>query len=155
METGIVVCRKQFFGSVYLYNIVPAGLSKEWEPQVQLFEGRLCVCELMSKTDDMPWYQFKFDWEDRGIARQQEQNHFFGQTTLIKGTKDLNETVHSREEWYGVLMEYVGHQRLALELRIKDPREDQAFRDLLFRIQEEYEMIDEMMEDADFGECAG
>ncbi|CUS24821.1 LAQU0S20e00628g1_1 [Lachancea quebecensis] len=156
MCPGVLVCRKQFFGTASLHNIVPSELSHGWEPQVEIFEGLICVCELMSKSDDIPWYRIVFEWKGNDVERPQGKDTFFGQTAIMKGTSDLNKTVKNREEWFEVLMECPEQRLVALELRIKDIREDQNFRDLLFRIREEYEMIDEMMEESDdFGDFIG
>lgn len=156
MCPGVLVCRKQLFGTASLHNIVPSELSHGWEPQVELFEGLICVCELMSKNDDIPWYRIVFEWQDGGGEKRQGQVKFFGQTAIMKGTIDLNKTVKNREEWFEILMECSDQRSVALELRIKDIREDQNFRDLLFRIREEYEMIDEMIgESDDFGDFIG
>ncbi|SCU77586.1 LADA_0A01200g1_1 [Lachancea dasiensis] len=146
MSLGIIVCRKQLFGSLGLYNVVPRNLSGGWEPQVRLFEGQMCVCELMSKNDDLPWYRLVFEWKDHEGVVTSSEARFFCQTIIMKGTQHLVETVYNNGEYYEILMECSNGNMVTLELRISDPREDQKFRDLLFRIREEYEMIDEMMQ---------
>ncbi|SCV06192.1 LANO_0H24124g1_1 [Lachancea nothofagi CBS 11611] len=155
MSQGIIVCRKQTFGSLGLHNILPRSSSGGWEPQVKVFDGRMCVCELMSKIDDLPWYRIVFEWTNDDAGDKQR---FFSHTMIMKGTRDLNKTVQTCGEYFEVLMECSNEKWVALELRIADMREDQKFRDLLFRIREEYEMIDELMgssDSSDFGDFVG
>ncbi|SCU85552.1 LAFA_0D16336g1_1 [Lachancea sp. 'fantastica'] len=159
MSQGLIVRSNQAFITSALYNVLPRGASKGWEPQVRIFEGSTRVCELMSKTDDLPWYRIVFEWVDDGDVATATDKRFFTQTVIMKGTRDLNRTIQSSGEFYEVLVQCENNTLVALELRITDPQEDQNFRDLLFRIREEYEMIDEMLGDTDssneYGEFVG
>ncbi|CEP60741.1 uncharacterized protein LALA0_S01e17898g [Lachancea lanzarotensis] len=146
MSHGLIVRSNEAFTTSALYNVLPRGVSKGWEPQVRIFEGSTRVCELMSKTDDLPWYRVVFEWVDGGDVATTTDKRFFAQTVMMKGTRDLNKTIQSSGEFFEVLVQSSNDGTLvALELRITDPQEDQNFRDLLFRIREEYEMIDEML----------
>ncbi|SCW02207.1 LAFE_0F01332g1_1 [Lachancea fermentati] len=149
------VSRKQLFDTVMLYNVLPPSSSLTWEPQCRLFQGKMCVSELINKKDDMPWYQIKFDWD-----ADDEEKSFFCQTGVIKCTKNFNATIEKREEWFKIMMECSNGKHIPLELRIRSPIEEQMFNDLLFRIREEYEMIDDMLgssndSGSEFGEFVG
>ncbi|SCV04796.1 LAMI_0H19240g1_1 [Lachancea mirantina] len=137
--SGGIVSRNQTFQPVSLYNALPPTSSLAWEPQCKLFDGLMCVSEILSKSDEMPWYQLKFKW-DEGLS----SDFLFSSTDIIKNTAQFEETITKREQWYKVKMKCSKRRYVALELRIDDATEEQRFKDLLFRIREEYEMIDEL-----------
>ncbi|SCU85380.1 LAME_0D01134g1_1 [Lachancea meyersii CBS 8951] len=158
MSQGLVVRSNQAFNTSELYNVLPRGYSNGWEPQVRLFEGCMRVCELMSKTDDLPWYRIVFAWGDGKETDTNDDKRFFTQTVIMRGTRDLNKTIQSTGEFFEILVKCTDDTLVALELRIRDPQEEQNFRDLLFRIREEYEMIDEMLggsDSSEYGEFVG
>lgn len=156
-----IVSLKKVFHTASLYNVLPPSSSLSWEPQCKLFEGQLSLEELITcgnstpsrSDDDMPHYQLNFQWN--------ESEAKFCNTQVIKSLGQLNETIEKKDRWFRITMSCCGC-KVPLELRIENAIEDQRFRDMLFRIREEYEMIDEMIgidddeansdQETDFGE---
>lgn len=136
--------RTRKFKSGSLYNVVPLALKNGCE-NCKLFEGDVFVEEFLNinesgNVDHVPSYQLKFGWD-------RKRDNYFCETEVIDNIHKLNEVVKNWADCFRIMMQCSMNRYILLELKFSDSIEDRRFRDLIFRIREEFEILAELMWD--------
>lgn len=140
--------RTRKFKSGSLYNVLPLALKNDISygcENCKLFEGDIFVEEYLNineagNVDQVPSYQLKFGW-DRSPDKR------FCETEVIDNIHKLNEVVKNWANCFRIMMQCSMNRYILLELKFSDSIEDRRFRDLIFRIREEFEILAELMWD--------
>lgn len=141
-----VKARTREFSSASLYNVLPSTLTSEKASnsrQCKLFQGTVFVEELlnvneMGDVDHVPSYQLKFGWD---------LNKLFCETEIVDNIHKMNEVVKTWGKRFRVMMQCSMNRYVLLELKFRDFDEERGFRDLICRINDEFEILAELMWD--------
>lgn len=141
-----VKARTRQFTSAFLYNVPPSALTSEKSSsikQCKLFQGTVFVEELlnvneMGNVDHVPSYQFRFGWEP---------DKLFCETEIVDNIHKMNEVVKTWGKRFRIMMQCSMNRYVLLELKFRDSNEDRGFRDLICRINDEFEILAELMWD--------
>lgn len=148
---NLLTTHQRIIESCSLYNILPRGMARAWEPQNLLWKGTLVLDELILVCDDgemdrMPRYRFKFLTDkEEGVDKEagDDTKRLFCETEVIASLQDLYRVIQKKGSWFQIAMLCEGQKRyqIALELRIKDSYHAQQFKDIILRITDEYEIF--------------
>ncbi|QLQ81986.1 hypothetical protein HG537_0G02400 [Torulaspora globosa] len=138
----IVRARRQFTSAI-LYNVPPSALTDEKCKQCQLFQGLVFVEELLNvnevgSIDQVPSYQFKFGWRPEKL---------FCETEIIDNIHKMNEVIKTWGDSFRVMMQCSMNRYVLLELKFMDFDQERGFRDLVCRVNDEFEILAELMWD--------
>ncbi|QLL34869.1 hypothetical protein HG536_0H02440 [Torulaspora globosa] len=141
-----VKARTRQFTSAFLYNVPPSALTGEKSnncKQCKLFQGTVFVEELLNvnevgSVDHVPSYQFRFGWRP---------DKLFCETEIIDNIHKMNEVIKTWGDCFRVMMQCSMNRYVLLELKFRDFDQERGFRDLVCRINDEFEILAELMWD--------
>lgn len=140
-----VKARTRQFTGVVLYNVPPSALTgeKSSSKQCKLFQGSVFVEELLNvnevgSVDPVPSYQFRFGWRP---------DKLFCETEIIDNIHKMNEVIKTWGDSFRVMMQCSMNRYVLLELKFRDFDQERGFRDLVCRMNDEFEILAELMWD--------
>lgn len=129
--------------SAILYNVIPPYLQDFDEYATErhiLFQGNVLIQELLSHTNgsnaSMPKYQLRFAWKGH-------KDKLFSITDIITDYNKMQDTIIHKSKCFDIKMKCLDLYVL-LELRFQSEVQERNFKDVLFRINEEYEILSDM-----------
>ncbi|AMD21052.1 HEL229Cp [Eremothecium sinecaudum] len=143
MDKYIVTHRRVIHGCELL-NLVPQLSSTRHEKQQRIWRGNLVVEELMKRgvNDLIPRYVLRF--ESYG-----NKQFTFCTTVVMSSLKDFEFVIRKVMDCRFYICVYCNCMNIVLELRILNGLEEQKFRDIWYRMRDEFEMMDERFKDRD------
>lgn len=136
----LLVTHRQVFETCRLFNILPLDKPRAWEPQYKLWQGSMILEEIMIQgcsTERFHKYKLKFMSYDGETV--------FCETKMISSMKDFKFIIQKYIESFRILVK-TGSLQIALELRIEDKIQNRRFRDIWLRINDEYEILQEILD---------
>ncbi|EDO19550.1 hypothetical protein Kpol_1018p83 [Vanderwaltozyma polyspora DSM 70294] len=140
-EVELSVGKLWKFQTAKLFNVLPpdlvTGSNKDHsEERCLLFQGMVMIQEYLEHDNQMAIsrYQIIFNWNDVTS---------FCKTDLIDGFEKLNDIVTKGHRYMHIKVTSC-NLKVLLELRFQNRDQERGFNDTLFRIQEEYEIMDEI-----------
>ncbi|QLG74068.1 hypothetical protein HG535_0F05800 [Zygotorulaspora mrakii] len=146
-KSRTIKARTHIFRNAVLFNVLPSNVISDTSSceYCRLFSGEVYVEEFLNihesgSVDQVPSYKLRFGWK-------YSSNEFFCQTEKIDNIHKLNEVITKWSVWHRIMMQCSGNRYVLLELQFDDMEEDRRFRDLVFRISDEFEILAELMWD--------
>ncbi|AET39121.1 uncharacterized protein Ecym_4039 [Eremothecium cymbalariae DBVPG len=138
MERYIVTHRRDV-NTCVLYNVLPETKTSDQESQHKLWLGKTVFEELMPVDAN--------DWVPRYILRFEDMNTsdlVFCKTQVVACMQDFERVIQRQLNGFFYLIVQAAGLDVVLELRILDAIDEQRFRDMWYRMRDEYEMMEEM-----------
>ncbi|CCE64970.1 hypothetical protein TPHA_0J01490 [Tetrapisispora phaffii CBS 4417] len=140
------------FTGCELYNVLPFPSAVTQRPEdigsVRLFAGDLYLQELFETSNenrDMTHkFQLNFIWNKSDCALMNQDVLTFCSTDIISDYESMAKNIVAKRSFYQIRMNCDLNVKILLELRFIDVAEMRKFRDVIFRINEEFEILADM-----------